>query len=66
MIEQIGCSLAAGAVVFVVEQAGGRLRGRGRGWGYLAIHRPAVVDRLRCVVVAQRRSALIEYGQCSP
>ena len=60
------CSSAAGASLLCVEQAGVRLCGRGEGWGYLAIHREAVVDRWLCVSVVQRRSVLIGYGQCSP
>ena len=46
-------------------QAGVRLRGRGEWWGYLAIHRFAVVARWQCELVAQRRYVTIGYGQCS-
>ena len=59
------CSVDAGACLFDVEQAGARLCGRGERWGYLAVHRDAVVAHCGLEIVRDRRSVMIGYGQCS-
>src|SRR5690348_5548804 len=62
----VSCSVHASALLFYVEQALVRLCGRCEGWGYLAVHRFAVVDRLLRRIDVQRRSVVFGHGQCSP
>jgi hypothetical protein len=48
---------AAGAALFRGVQAGLRLCGRGVVWGYLAVHRTAVVALLGCRTVGAKMLA---------
>src|SRR2546425_9393775 len=55
------CPSDAYARSFWVSQAVTRLRVRGEGWGYLAIHRQAVVGRCECCPVPVGCSAQIGH-----